>query len=103
MDTMSEVQENTEAKLAAYIDGELEGPERAEIEKLLEQNPNYRRVLDQLQITRDMLKALPRETAPADMCESFSGQLERSVLLEGLSENRGSRLSINRWHRWRRL
>ncbi|HEX4793019.1 MAG TPA: hypothetical protein VH370_04460 [Humisphaera sp.] len=94
---MSEIQENTEAKLAAYIDGELEGAERAEIEKLLEQNPNYRRVLDQLQITRDMLRALPRETAPADMCESFSGQLERSVLLEGLSEKRGPRLSINRW------
>ena len=52
--------ENTEAKLAAYIDGELDGPDRAEIEKLLEQNPNYRRVIEQLRESRDLVRVLPR-------------------------------------------
>src|SRR5947209_3917925 len=96
---MSEIQENTEAKLAAYIDSELEGPERAEIEKLLELNPNYRRVLDQLRVTRDLLRGLPREPAPPELTEAFNGQLERSVLLEGV-ENRGSSSPIQRWPQW---
>jgi hypothetical protein len=94
---MSEVQENTEAKLAAYIDGELEGAERAEIEKLLEQHPNYRRVLDQLRVARDLLRGLPRESAPPELNEAFNGQLERTVLLEGLGERRVRGASLNRW------
>ena len=95
---MSEIQENTEAKLAAYIDGELDGPDRAEIEKLLEQNPNYRRVIEQLRESRDLVRVLPRESAPPNMCEMFSGQLERSVLLDGIDdENQRKRLSLVRW------
>ena len=94
---VSEVQENTEAKLAAYIDGELEGPERAEIEKLLEQHPNYRRVLDQLRVARDLLRGLPREPAPPELSEAFNGQLERTVLLEGLGSSGRPKLTLSRW------
>jgi hypothetical protein len=98
---MSEIQENTEAKLAAYIDGEMDPADRAEIERLIDQNPNYRRVLEQLRQTRDLLRALPRESAPPELTEAFNGQLERSVLLDGLgSESRKPGLAINRWPQW---
>ncbi len=95
--TMSDIQENTEAKLAAYIDGDLDGSDRAEIEKLLEQNPNYRRVLDQLRQTRQLLRGLPRESAPPELCEIFNSQLERSVLLDGITEQRPRSGPLNRW------
>ena len=95
--TMSDIQENTEAKLAAYIDGDLDGSDRAEIEKLLEQNPNYRRVLDQLRQTRQLLRGLPRESAPPELSEIFNSQLERSVLLDGITEQRPRSGPLNRW------
>ncbi len=95
--TMSDIQENTEAKLAAYIDGDLDGSDRAEIEKLLEQNPNYRRVLDQLRQTRQLLRGLPRESAPPELSEIFNSQLERSVLLDGITEQRPKSGPLNRW------
>lgn len=94
---MSDIQENTEAKLAAYIDGDLDGSDRAEIEKLLEQNPNYRRVLDQLRQTRQLLRGLPRESAPPELSEIFNSQLERSVLLDGITEQRPMSGPLNRW------
>jgi len=94
---MSDIQENTEAKLAAYIDGDLDGSDRAEIEKLLEQNPNYRRVLDQLRQTRQLLRGLPRESAPPELSEIFNSQLERSVLLDGITEQRPKSGPLNRW------
>ena len=95
---MSDIQENTEAKLAAYIDGDLDGSDRAEIEKLLEQNPNYRRVLDQLRQTRQLLRGLPRESAPPELCEIFNSQLERSVaMLDGITEQRPRSGPLNRW------
>src|SRR5665213_1354237 len=57
-------QEITEAKLAAFIDGELGADERAEIEALLARKPQYRPLLAELGRTRDLLRTLPRETAP---------------------------------------
>jgi len=75
-------QEESEAKLLAYIDGELDEAGRAEIERHLESNPNHRRLLDELKVGRDLLRWVPRETAPPELMESFQSQLERAVLLE---------------------
>src|SRR4051812_23362691 len=74
-------QEQSEAKLLAYIEGELDPAERAEIEKHLESNPHHRRMMDELARTRDLVRYLPRESAPADLMEAFQGQLERQELL----------------------
>lgn len=90
---MSQNQEIIESKLCAYIDGELDAEGRAEIEKHLEANPQHRRLLESLRATRDLIRWLPRETAPPELAETLSGQLERSVLLN----YEGDSLRINFW------
>ena len=83
---MSQNQEIIEAKLCAFIDGELDAEGRVEIEKHLEANPQHRRLLESLKATRDLIKWLPREAAPPEVAETLNGQLERSVLLDSDSE-----------------
>jgi hypothetical protein len=80
---MAENVEDIEAKLAAYVDGELTPAERVEIETHLEANPSHRVLLKDLMQHRQLLRALPRENAPGDCTEGFQGQLERDILLGG--------------------
>lgn len=79
---MSSNTENTEAKLAAYVDGLLDPAERAEIEKYLESNPDHRKLLADLIAQREMLRGLSRESAPPDIYDAVQAQLERSILLD---------------------
>ncbi len=80
---MAENVEEIEAKLAAYVDGELTPAERVEIETHLEANPSHRLLLQDLVQHRQLLCALPREKATGDFTEGFQGQLEREILLGG--------------------
>ena len=89
--------EQIEAKLAAYVDGELSDVERAEIELHLQKNPAHRELLAELMEQRQWLAQLPRDAAPADVSEAIHGQLERSVLLDGAGEEETATLKINRW------
>ncbi|HWE01267.1 MAG TPA: hypothetical protein VG326_02565 [Tepidisphaeraceae bacterium] len=93
-------QEIIEARLATYIDDELDIGERAEIERFLQQNPHYRRLLDDLRQGRQMLRALPRESAPTEFADAFFLQLERSGLLDGENRPSPSRLRLDAWPRW---
>src|SRR3954469_4853048 len=86
--------EEIEAKLAAYVDGELTPAERVEIETYLQTNPSHRSLLQDLVAHRDLLRKLPREKAPGDCTEGFQGQLERDILLGGDELTRARR-------RWR--
>src|SRR5688500_11846899 len=79
---MAENSENIEAKLCAYVEGDLDAAGRVEIEKHLEQHPNHRRLLAELTATRDLLRHLPREQAPPELAAAFNAQLERSALLD---------------------
>ena len=98
---MSQNSEQIEAKLCAYLEGELDDAGRAEIEKHLQQNPPHRKLLAEMGKTRDLLRALPREPAPPDICEAFQGQLERSVLLADLDdEGATASMKINRWRQY---
>src|SRR5919112_6189795 len=94
---MAENSENIEAKLCAYVEGDLDEAGRVEIERHLEQNPNHRRLLAELAATRDLLRYLPREQAPADLAETFNAHLERSALLDapGHSESSGPAIRAN--------
>src|SRR5882757_2037435 len=87
---MAENVEEIEAKLAAYVDGELTPAERVEIETHLQNNPSHRELLQDLVLHRNLIRGLPREKAPGDCTEGFQGQLERDILLGGdeLSKSR---------------
>jgi hypothetical protein len=90
--------ENIEAKLAAYIDGDLDAQGRAEIEKHLAANPQHRTLIEQLSKQRDLLRELPREEAPEDILEALQNQMERSVLLGDDDAGEPSEhLKISRW------
>lgn len=84
---MSSNTENTEAKLAAYIDGQLDPAERAQIEQYLQSNPEHRKLLADMIAQRDTLRSLPREKAPPDIYDAIQAQLERSVLLDDSAQS----------------
>jgi hypothetical protein len=73
--------ENIEAKLAAYVDGELDPIGRAEIEQYLTTNPQHRALIEELRSAKDYLQDLPRASAPPEVAEMISQQLERAALL----------------------
>ncbi|MDQ3439366.1 MAG: zf-HC2 domain-containing protein, partial [Planctomycetota bacterium] len=90
--------ENIEAKLCAYIDGDLDAQGRAEIEKHLAANPQHRTLIAQLSKQRDLLRELPRETAPEEILDALQSQMERSVLLGDDDAARESEsMKIHRW------
>ncbi len=95
---MPQNQEQIEARLCAYIDGELDTTESAEIEKHLEANPQHRQLIKELMAQRDLLHSLPREKAPPEIVETIQGQLERSVLLG--SPGDGGDIQSMRISRW---
>lgn len=90
--------EQIEARLAAYIDGQLDETARQEIEKHLASNPQHRRLIDDLIEQKRLVESLPRESAPAEVLEVVQGHLERNALLNPLeSELVESTMQINRW------
>ncbi|MGB7156585.1 MAG: zf-HC2 domain-containing protein, partial [Tepidisphaeraceae bacterium] len=89
--------ENIEAKLCAYIDGDLDAQGRAEIEKHLASNPQHRTLIEQLSKQRDLLRGLPREDAPEEILEALQGHMERSVLLGDADAAETEAMKIHRW------
>lgn len=96
---MSQSTEEIEAKLAAYVDGELDAAGKAEIEKHLVANPQHRKLLEDLTQHRDLMRALPREKAPPEILESLQSHLERRLLLEESPEIAG-RIGPSVWRQF---
>src|SRR5438132_731903 len=95
--------EDIEAKLAAYVDGDIDAAGRAEIEKHLASNPKHRDLLADLSRQRDLLRALPRDMAPADVAETINSHLERAVLLGDVDSDNEIAGSIGRWSQLRAI
>jgi anti-sigma factor RsiW len=76
---MSENFETIEARLCAYVEGELDEQGKAEIEKHLLANPHHRRLLDELSAQRTLLRRLPRDPAPPELAESFKRHHESAA------------------------
>jgi hypothetical protein len=94
--------EDIEAKLAAYVDGEIDEAGRAEIEQHLASNPQHRQLIAELMKQRKLLTNLPREMAPADIAETINAQLERAVLLGDIDDReQATTLRMNFWPRIR--
>jgi anti-sigma factor RsiW len=102
--TMTQNQEQIEARLCDYVEGTLTDAERADIEKHLASNPQHRKLIGELLKTRDLVRKLPRAKAPQDVAETLQGQLERSVLLGSMpDELPASHLRIGFWSRFRAI
>ena len=72
--------------LSAYLDGELTAGEQAEVERLLDDDPAARQLLEELRSLSVALQTLPREELGEDLSEKVLRAAERRVLLEGLPE-----------------
>ena len=69
--------------LSAYLDGELDAAERANVERLLADDPAARQLLDDLRALSVTLQALPQEKIGEDLSGVVLCTAARRVLLEG--------------------
>ena len=69
--------------LSAYLDGELNAAERADVERLLAADPAARQLLDDLRALGVTLQALPQEKIGEDLSGAVLRAAARRVLLEG--------------------
>ncbi len=70
------------ADLSAYLDGELEPQRAAEIEHILAESEEARRMLADLHTVSESLGTLPRMKAPVDFARQAAKSSERQALLE---------------------
>jgi len=71
-------------KLSAYLDGELPDDQARRLAERLETDADLKAELDALAATRDLLRQLPRETAPEGLLDAVTEQLERKRLLKAV-------------------
>src|SRR3954470_7495213 len=90
--------ENIEAKLAAYVEDELDAADRAQIEQHLAANPQHRALIAELRKTRGYMQSLPHASAPPEIAEALAAQLERAALLGDVQiGSDGAPSDFNRW------
>lgn len=75
-------------QLTAYLDGELSGAERAEVERLLERDAEARALLEELRETARLIGTVPKEFAGMGFNEAVRARLERSSLLDEVTSRR---------------
>ncbi|HEY7119121.1 MAG TPA: zf-HC2 domain-containing protein, partial [Tepidisphaeraceae bacterium] len=94
---MESSKEKIESQLCAYVEGELDDAERAEIERHLQTNPQHKTLIAELRQQRHLLQTLPKANIPGELNESLTGQLERSALLNEDDQTSEAGMRINRW------
>lgn len=67
--------------LSAYLDGECSPQERAEVERRLENSPEFRAELNGLRAVSGLLQELPRQELPAEFAATVMQAAERRMLL----------------------
>lgn len=67
--------------ISAYLDGELTPDERAEAERLLEASSQLRADLEDFSRLSDLIRALPRESAPPELAAAIRAKAEEQSLL----------------------
>lgn len=72
--------------LSAYLDGELDEIETANVEQLLRDDRSVRDQLAVLQRTVKLARSLPRHGAPDSLAEDIQARFERSDLIGGFGE-----------------
>lgn len=88
-------------QLTAYLDGELPEEQRREVERLLEQDADAGKLLEELRETSRLVAAMPRCKASPELMASIMGRLERRELLAELEPPRlrGRKTSSLQWVR----
>jgi len=81
MSTADMDQEKLGELLSAYVDGELDAQDVELVERVVRDDEDARRLLDELRRTASLVSSLPRHAAPNSIADDVRLQLERSELL----------------------
>jgi anti-sigma factor RsiW len=81
--------------LSAYVDGELDEDQRAQVEERLRDDPRGKQLVDELRDLSATLQALPREQVGSDLRAGVMQQIEAKVISPSSREDRGS--GMRRW------
>jgi hypothetical protein len=81
--------EPTSELISAYVDGELTAYEQAVVEQAMRDDPDVRRMHDELRALRFTLQSLPRYEPEQDLTERIMRQAERKMLSGGDSARPG--------------
>lgn len=73
--------ENTEELLNSYIDNELDERKANEIKRLIDNDPEVRRLYEKINRHKSLVSALRSSAAPEGFSESVARSLEREMLL----------------------
>ena len=73
-------------RLSAYLDGELEGDQRRQVERLLRGNAPARQLLEELRCTTALVAALPRHAAPESIAVDLEAMAARRELLSDFDD-----------------
>jgi anti-sigma factor RsiW len=98
MSAMEKDKEKLRSRLSAYLDGELSSGEAEKMAAAIQADEALRAELRGLQATRDLLRKLPKESAPAGLLDGIMEQLERKRLLSAPAEAAPKPLQIGRAH-----
>src|SRR5450759_2155089 len=82
---MTESREDLEARIAAYIDGQLPAPDAARLEVFLANtDPQLAEQIIGMLGDRHRLRTLPKPAAPIDLAGRVMEQVERATLLDNV-------------------
>lgn len=93
---MTEDREHLCSQLSAFLDGQLPPDQAQRVAAALEKDPTLCAELKGLEATRNLVRKLPRESAPASLLGSVMQQIEREHLLTAPATRTGEPL---RWVR----
>jgi anti-sigma factor RsiW len=79
---------NIDELLNGFVDGEISERQATEVKRLMLHDPAIAARVARMQKQRQLLAALPAESAPADMASSVRAVLERRTLLDAASGGR---------------
>lgn len=74
---MSDRNDKFREQLSAYLDGELSEAEAAAVARAVEADPQLARELDRLRAVKELVAALPRQPAPAELASRVLAQAGR--------------------------
>jgi anti-sigma factor RsiW len=85
---MKELPEDIQAKIVAYVEGELPADEAAALEVyLVNADPGLSEMVIGMMSDRQSLAVLPKISAPQDLTAQVLEQLERTSLLHGVEND----------------
>lgn len=67
-------------QLSAYVDGQLDAQEQAQIEQLLDESPEARRTVEQIRRLRRLMSDMPRIAVGEDIAGAAIAEAERQIL-----------------------